>query len=205
MKRLLSIAVLAVSLLACETPRTVVTGSWKAPKQNKSYHSIVVAALNNHAVTRSTIENEMASALSSSGIKAVKGIDEFPPNLNSSDTSRQALMNKLRGSGTDAILTVSIVNKETDTRYVPGTFWGYYSYWHPFMYDPGYYTTDRQYYLETNLYDAATEDLVWSAQSITYDPLNLPAFAKEFAGITIAKMKQDGVLDSTPDKKTSAR
>jgi len=48
--------------------------------------------------------------------------------------------------------------------------------------------------METNLYDAASEELVWSAQSETYSPIDLPTFAQEFADIIISKMKKDGVI-----------
>ena len=198
----------AVLILGCETTSTVVTGSWKSPRPSKPYQSIVVAALTSHAVAKSTIEDELAAALKSNGISAKKSIDEFPPNMTVSDSGKEMLMSKLKTTGADAILTVSLLKKETDSRYVPGTnpydpygnfgyyrrFWGYYSYWYPSVNEAGYYTTDRTYYMETNLYDAATEELVWSAQSETYNPIDLPNFAGEYANVIIAKMQKDGVL-----------
>jgi hypothetical protein len=208
MKKLIIVLVVAAFAYSCETTNTIITGSWKNSKQNKSYHSILVAAITNHAVAKSTIEEELSAAFNANGMRAVKSIDEFPPTITASDSNRQTLMNKLTTSGTDAILTVSLLRKETDSRYVPGSFaydpysnfgyyrrfWGYYNYWYPQVYEPGYYTTERTYYMETNLYDAATEDLVWSAQSETYNPVDLPTFAQEFANLILDKMKKDGVI-----------
>jgi hypothetical protein len=210
MKKLI-IGALVVFFSACETTSTVITGSWKSPKLNKSYHSILIAALTSHAVSKSTIENELAAAFNANGMRALKSIDEFPPNMTASDSDKQVMMNKLSTSGTDAILTVSLLRKETDSRYVPGSysydpygnygyyrrFWGYYSYWYPYVYEPGYYDTGRVYYMESNLYDTNTEELIWSAQSETYNPIDLPTFAQEFANLIIDKMKKDGVLLST--------
>jgi hypothetical protein len=209
MKKLI-IGVVAVFIYSCETTSTVITGSWKSPKQNKNYHTILVAALTNHAVVKSTIENELAGAFNSNGIKTLKSIDEFPPNMSTSDSDRQALMDKMKTIGTDAILTVSLLKKETESRYVPGNiaydpytgygynrrFWGYYSYWYPNLYEQGYYSNDHTYYMETNLYDASTEELIWSGQSETYNPIDMPTFAKEFADLIVDKMKKDGVLST---------
>ena len=62
------------------------------------------------------------------------------------------------------------------------------------MYDPGYYTTDKSYYLEANLYDVESEQLVWSAQSETTNPANLEAFARTFAMVISDQMIKDGVI-----------
>jgi len=206
MKKLILLLV-AITTFGCETTSTVITGSWKSPKQTKAYSNLLIAALTSHAIAKSTIETELAAAFAASGVKAVKSIDEFPPNLAVSDSDKQVLMGKMKSIGSDAVLTVSLLRKETESRYTPGSiaydpysfgyyrqFWGYYSYWYPDVYEPGYYTTEQTYYMETNLYDAVTEDLVWSAQSETYNPADLSTFAVEFANTIISQLKADHVI-----------
>jgi hypothetical protein len=113
----------------------------------------------------------------------------------------------VNGKNMDAILTLSTVKQETQTRYVPGSspysplgypyyndFWGYYSYWYPRFYAPGYYVLDKIYYIEVNLYDTQTEKLVWSAQSKTYNPDDLPSFSREFSDVIADKLKNDGMI-----------
>ena len=75
-----------------------------------------------------------------------------------------------------------------------GTFWGYYNTWHPTLYSPGYYQEDKVYFIETNLYDAETEQLLWSAQSETYNPSSLTIFAKTFADVVVSRMQQEDLL-----------
>lgn len=118
------------------------------------------------------------------------------------------MLDEIGKIGADAILTVSLIDKETDTRYVPGSydyapyprynfygrFWGYYSYWYPVIYTPGYYVNEKTYYIETNLYDANTQELVWSAQSETYSPSGLHDFASEYAQLIAKKLKQENVI-----------
>jgi hypothetical protein len=200
-------------LFDCCTPTTYITGSWKSTAvKPKQYSSILVAALTNNTIAKATLENAMATALGKN-ISVLKSIDEFPPDINGQDSSKATIMNMLKNKNVDGILTISIVSSETETRYVPGTipyeplghlynndFWGYYSYWYPYFYTPGYYVQDKVYFIETNLYDAASEKLAWSAQSKTYNPDDLTSFSKEFATTIVGKMRTDGVLPEAPKK-----
>jgi len=195
-------------LMAC-TSSTMITGSWTSPRKTaKTYDHILVAALTDNVSAKGKLEEDFASAFADRGIAVKKSIDVFPPNFSKENNNKEALLGKIRNDGTDAILTISLVDKETETRYVPGTvsyapypfypyygsFWGYYSFVYPQVYSPGYYTEEKVYYIETNLYDAQTEDLIWSAQSETYNPANLDRFSEDFVNAIIRKMERDKVL-----------
>lgn len=209
--KILAIACLsfiAVLFVSCG-PSTVITASWKSPSvPSKKYSRILVAALTSNTIAKVTLENEVALALGN-GVNVLKSISEFPPDIHNTDSDKEAIMKNVKNKNVDAILTISLINKETETRYIPGNysynpiigynyydnFWGYYSYRYPHSYDPGYYVQDKIYFIETNLYDVKTEKLVWSAQSRTYNPAGLETFSKEFSNIIVAKMKKDGVLN----------
>lgn len=208
MKQLLFSGFFIAALLIGCVPTTVITASWKtSAATEKKYKRILVAALTSNAIAKETVENEVATALSSSAT-VLKSIVEFPPEISNSDTDKVLIMNKVKGKNIDAILTVSLINKETESRYIPGrspydplngfgyydSFWGYYSYWYPYTFNQGYYIQEKVYFIETNIYDVPTGKLIWSAQSKTYDPLNLKTFAKEFASVISTKLKKDGIL-----------
>jgi hypothetical protein len=208
MKKIISLLVL---LAAC-APATMITGTWKntqAPSGN--YHNILVAALTSRAVAKNTVEEDLVTMLKNYHVTASKSIDLFPPNFTNSDSNRTVLLDKIKGGNFDAILTVSLLKRETESRYAGSpapydpfrysyyrNFWGYYSYWYPTMYDPAY-DTETVYYIETNLYDASSEELKWSAQSKTYDILNLATFSKEFSKSIVDQMIKDGVLQGETD------
>lgn len=133
----------------------------------------------------------------------------MPPTMAAAEKPKKMeLLNQIKGTGVNAILTVALINQETENRYVRGSaayapfprfnyygsFWGYYNNWYPAMQTPGYYEEDKIYFLETNLYDASTEQLLWSAQSETMNPESLERFSKDFASVVLAKMKEDGLL-----------
>src|SRR3569832_189211 len=183
MKRLVSVILIALSI-GCESEKTTITGTWKNPSPPNTYHVILVTALTSNAVAKNTIETELAYTLGSNGVHAISGIDKFPPNYHASDTDKTALMNEVHKTNADAILTISLLKQETKTRYVPGSlsydpfsgpvyyrdFWGYYRYWYPYEYDPGYYVDDKTYYFVLFLFVVSFVVFVWSAQSATYNP-----------------------------------
>ncbi|MCD9014733.1 DUF4136 domain-containing protein [Parachryseolinea silvisoli] len=211
MKKILVVNLLILTIIfqSCG-PATQVTGSWKNDKASGAkIQSIMVTALTGRANARQTVENDLARALEKDGYKAVKSFDVIPPTFTQGKSpDKEALLEKIKGTDVDAILTVALIDQETENRYVPGSygyapmtrfgyygrFWGYYNTWYPTLYSPGYYTEDKIYFLETNLYDAKTEELLWSGQSETYNPGSLTEFSKEFSSVVLAKMEKDGAL-----------
>lgn len=196
-------------LYSC-APATQVTSSWKSPEATaKTYNNVVVAAMTDNVQARQVIEQKLQNQLQQRGIKATKSIDLFPPTAaNRQGDDPDMMLERIQGDGYDGILTVALLDEETETRYVPGTagyapttrfgwygsFRGYYTYYRPTLYQPGYYTENKVYFLESNLYDAASENLVWSAQSKSYDPATLESFSGNFAETTVQQLAKDKVI-----------
>ncbi|MBA3664649.1 MAG: hypothetical protein H0W61_10620 [Bacteroidetes bacterium] len=195
-----------IVLVSCYSSSKI-TGSWKSPKQtDKTYKTIFIAALTGNTVAKSTIENDLEAMLSKYGISTTKSLDEFPPSFSRDSVQKDVLMQRVRKKGSEAILTVSLLKKETESRYTSGNyspmgrwgyynnFGGYYNYWYPYAYSDTYYTKDEIYYLETNLYDSVSEELVWSAQSQTYSYNGLTSHSKEYSIMIGQQLKKDGIL-----------
>lgn len=205
MKKLLS-AILALTLVSCISTR--ITASWVNPKQpQRSYSTIFVAAFSGNAIAKSTIENQVAECLNKGGIRTLKSMDEFPPTFLNDTIDRKALIEKVAETHIESILIINIIKHECDYRYAPGPVIyrpdqhkhnghvnDYYNYWHSCVYGPGYYMPSEIYFLESNLYDAKTQELVWSAQSKSYNPINLNTFARDYAVKMIERLKKDKVL-----------
>lgn len=205
----ITVSVIALGLYGCAAS-TQVTGSWRSPEATtQNYNNVVVAAMTDNVQARQVIEEQMQRQLQQRGVNAIKSIELFPPSV----TNRQGedpdmMLQRIQGEGYDGIVTAAVVDQETETRYVPGNFgyapvsrfgWygsfsGYYGHMSPMLYQPGYYTEDKVYFLEANLYDAQTENLVWSAQSRSYDPGTVTSFADEFAEVTVKQMARDNII-----------
>lgn len=60
------------------------------------------------------------------------------------------------------------------------------------MYQPGYYTTDKTYFYETNIFDAASEDMIWMSRSeATNPPSSISKFSREYSKILADRIRTD--------------
>ncbi len=200
--------IFAILLVSC-TPSTRITGTWKKPDAAIK-HKILLAAMTHSTVAKTTVEGYMADEFRKNGIDVTEASMLFAPNFHPDlQKDKEMLLKTIRENGNDAVLMMTLIDHTEDTRYVPGTatyspmsygyyggFYSYYNYMYPTVYQPGYYTEDQTYYLETNLYDIETEDLLWSAQSQAVNPSSLGKFAIQFAKITVDRLQSEGLVKS---------
>lgn len=188
-------------------PANKVTSSWtnKDFKSEIKYDKIFVAALVSNPHVRTHLEGDMSDAAKAYGLKVERSWDYFPPTFGKSEaTPRVTMMNKVRELKCNLIFTITLIDKESETRYVRGTmgyygpypgyglrFWGFYSYWYPYMYDPGYYVTDKSYFMEGDLFDAESETLLWSVQTKTLNPPSIEKFSKGLVEVMLNKGLSD--------------
>jgi hypothetical protein len=132
----------------------------------------------------------------------------------------EAMKKKVAQNNIDALLIVSVLNTKQNERYVQGggvsvgvgvggmgfanpyynamaypaynyPYYGYYSYTVASTTSPGYYKTTTDAFVESNLYDIASEKLIWTAQTeskeLTSVEKEAPKFAKIIVGDIIKK------------------
>ncbi len=208
MRQILVVLFVSIVCWSC-SPYVSVTSSWKnteALATPKTYNKVFISALSGSETAKNTVETALANAAQKRGYTAVRSMDAF---TGSANPDKEAIVRKLKELGCDAIFTVALVNKESETRYTPGTttyspyprvgyygtYWGYRNYWYnPVYSSPGYYTTERTYFIESNLYDTETEKILWSAQSQTVNPSDLQSFSESYTKAIIKKLESDGLL-----------
>ncbi len=204
---LVSFALLTI-LGSCSSS-TKIIGSWSSPdKPQAGYSKLLVTGLTSNLVNRQAFEEELSGTLNEDGFSAESSLRLIPLGSAKDDAGMAKALQTIQTAGFDGILTVALIDQTSETRYVQGTatyapmgyggyysrYSGYYGYYGGITSNPGYYTTDKSYYIEVNLYDAKTEGLVWSSQSETTNPTNLEAFAHTFAGIVVEQLIEDGIL-----------
>jgi len=200
-------AILALVIVACSS--TKIIGSWKnADVGDKKYNKIMIAALTPDAVTKGNVEEAMAERLAARGINAKGAGGVFNPEMEITDEMKHQVATKLKSEGFEGLLTFALVSEDEQTKYVPGTtytyapygygygsgYWGYYGYYAPQVYEPGYYTTSKVYLVEAVLYDVETEKMVWAARSETTDPSSLDKFAQDFTSSIAYQLQKDDML-----------
>jgi len=203
---------LAFYFLSCG-PSQKITSSWvnKDIGPKKKYTSVFVMALSQNQAARNIVETDLANAIAAKGYKVFKSTEYFTPQFSKETApTKEAVLAKVSQLGCDAIITVGLVDKTSETRYVPGVsvglgvgyspfmgygpgfgFGGYYGYMGSTMYNPGYYTTDKTYFMEANVFDAASEKMIWSAQSEAYDPSTISKFSRDYTTLLMDKLTTD--------------
>ncbi|KEO73890.1 hypothetical protein [Anditalea andensis] len=215
MKIYYSIFIVALMIMVSCRPSTEVTAVWNTPEPERSnYNSIFLAALTEDLSLRQNLEQEFASRLTNRNVTTTKSVETFRPDFyDERSPERNRLEEIIRETACEGILTITLIDVEQEERFVPGgaagmggmyqpmgrfgyygTFPGYFNHWHGAAFNTGYYSTDRRYFMETNLYDAQTMELVWSAQSKTLNPASDAAFAREYVDAVKAELRENGLV-----------
>jgi hypothetical protein len=206
---LIVVIIIAAAFSSCG-PSIKTTASWvnKEKIKEKHYKNIFIVALLRNLQAKTTLENDLANAAEARGIKAYKSIDVFGPTIQKEILPlKEDVEKKLAELNCDAIFTVALVDKQSETRFVPGSYpnympyttYGYYRYFGGYygygagFYDQGYYTTDKTYFIESNLYDAKTEELMLSIQSQAVNPSGIEKSSKEYTQTLIEEVKKLGL------------
>ena len=160
---------------------------------------------------REAMENHLVGDLTEQGYTALSAYREYGPkafeNMKEAD-----VLSKLRNSGVDAVVTIVLLDKKREQYYVPGSvyytpytiyqrrFWGYYTTIYERIYTPGYYQVDTKYFWESNFYDLGSRELLYSAQTESFDPNSTGILAHEYGMILIKDMVKQGILKVKPAK-----
>lgn len=203
MKYLLCSICFFVMLISCNTTMKT-TSTWvnqdKKIYQNKNYKKIFIAVITSDLEVRIKLETELSISAKKHGYEVIKSIDKFSPGKL---PSKEEALELIRKTGADLIFSTALVDEKSETRYVPGTsisprFYGRgfrdYYFIADAYYQPGYYTTDKTYFLESNLFDVASEALIWTAQSQVYNPTSIEKSCKRYTDLMLEKMEKDGIL-----------
>lgn len=213
MKRIhvLSIAIAGLIFLASCSSSKEPVGVWVNTEkiQGKSFSNIFIVVMTADIEARSVIENDLAAAAVAKGYKAVKSIDVLPPSLNDPKLpSKEDVINKVIENNCDAIFVAALLKKEDSLHYTPsktkyapnthvasyGNFYGYYSNYSSALSTNAYYTVEKKYFIQSNLYDVATKEIMWSVQSKIFDPASLKDFSRIYTGSLILKLEKSTIL-----------
>ncbi|MCC8094742.1 MAG: hypothetical protein LIP05_04900 [Tannerellaceae bacterium] len=138
---------LLLVLAGCNT--TQVTSSWSIPNISPAVmEKVLVVGIMADREERVKTEEAMVNQLRQNGINASSAFDLFGPK-GFSGTTEEEITRQLRGSDYTSVMIVSLVNKDKELTYVPGTYYArpYYS-----PYDKIVYQNKLKWYQEGLIY-----------------------------------------------------
>jgi len=191
---------------SCTSSR--ISYTWKSQiAATKPFNKILVIALNGEkdAAIRQKMEKHLTDDLKSLGYLAASAMEEYGPAA-FRNLSEAAMLEKLEGRQFDAVITIVLLDKTKEKRYVPDgvyyspysmyyrRFYGYYNTMYDRVYASGYYTVDTRYFWESNLYDMNQKELLYTVQTQSFDPASYETLAHEYGKLIVGDMVKKQVL-----------
>lgn len=191
---------LGVTLVtACAT--TQVSSVWRDPSYQARPARIMVIGVAKNPLNRRLFEDEFVLQLKARGTDAIASYAVLPDKL---QDDQAAIGDKVKELGADTVLITRMISKKIVKTYVPGTIYyppdyygtwpDYYGYGYRYIYSPGYIAEDEYAVIETNLYEALHDKLVWAASSETVMNDSKQKLIKSYIGIMVNSMAGNGLL-----------
>ncbi|NCA87184.1 MAG: hypothetical protein EOM83_16755 [Clostridia bacterium] len=210
MKHTFFYLLLLATLISACSPSQKVTSYWvnKEAIPKEPFKTIYILAITQNENMQPAVENELADVLVSRGHKVVLNSQIYPPSFSAvKQLTKEQLVEIITKTGSEAVLTLAVLDTKTETTYNQGSsyapmsygyygsYYGYYNHYYPVVYSPGYYSTNKTYYIETNFFDIKTDQLLWSIQSQAYNPDNFDNMFKEYTRTILAKLREEGLIE----------
>jgi len=206
-KNVFLIFMIGLIFVACSTPKES-TGVWinKDKIQGKSFTKIFIVVMSADPEARSTVENDLARIATSRGHQVVKSIDVITTNLKDPKMpTKDEVVAKVKESGCDGVFVAALLKKEESVGYTAGTtaysiqpyqtyYTGYYTYWYPSVSTASYYDHEKTYVMQSNLYDVASEEIMWSVQSKVFSPETIKKFSQAYTSALVKQLEKEKLI-----------
>lgn len=192
-----------VALLAGACSSTRVVSVWRAPDSGSfvvSGKKVATLVMTKNEARRRSAEGILARRLSADGVQAVPSFTLIPQReVRNEERARRAL----KDAGVDVVVTMAVVDRESQTSYSPGYwtaypryrgFWGWYGWGWGAVYEPPRRYTNRVVSVETLVYSLSTDKLVFAATSKTANPDGAEDLYDSVADRVVDEMRESGIL-----------
>ena len=196
--KILASAVVITQLAACST--TYVSSLWKDPTYQVKPHKIMIIGIAKSPANKRTLEDDFAKQLKLQGTDAVSSYAILPDDK---DGNKDAIAAKMKEQGADAVLITRIASRKTVYTnllevYAPPqsyrTWQNYYEYGYGNITSPNDVEETKYAVMETNMYDAGNDKLIWSASSETEITGTDQKFIKSYVNVIVKNMTKQKLL-----------
>lgn len=198
--KLICLVGIAVALFsACSA--TQIKSVWKDPSYAAHPQRVMVIAVAREPIYRRIIEDEYVLQLKARGVDAIASYSTLP---DSSQDDQKAIAKMVEQLGADTVLVSRLVSKRSVRVYYPatisyrphyyGTWPDYYLHGYESINAPGYSTKYEYALMETNLYEASNDKLIWAVTTETgIENLNT-SLIKPYISTILNTMVTHGIL-----------
>ncbi|MBL0146248.1 MAG: hypothetical protein IPP48_11205 [Chitinophagaceae bacterium] len=192
----------AILIIAMSCSSSKITSSWKAQNITPAkFNKILVLGLihEKDRQMQEKLEQHLVGDLRDIGYTAISAMQEYGPKA-FENMDEKAALQKIKNSGVDAVITIVLLDKTKERRYVPGrsyavsNFWSYYRARYSRIYEPGYFVTDTKYFWESNFYEMNNQTVLYSAQTKSFSPESAETLGHEYGMLVVKDLVKQKVL-----------
>lgn len=191
----LILTIISTLCLACAAPTTL-TWVWKDETYDEEFiDNIMIIGVSENPIRRRLFEDIFVEKFEKIGVKAVSSAAVIPQEK---ELTREIVLTEAEKLGADAILVTYLLTVLQKEKFVAPSTSDYphpaYARFDIYSYSTGVYSTyggsyeeKRKIELETNIYDAESQMIIWSAKSLTVNP----KYVHELTESLFEAMKKD--------------
>ena len=210
--KLLFFLIAVSALAACSETKTSIPQSYRNPGYEQTvFKKLFVIGVAENDESRQAFENAFAQAIVAQGGSAEGSWSHLPK---SEQLTEDEIRAAVGAGGFDGVLITRLLSVDKDQEYTPAStynnprtryysggggmygrgFYGFYGTTYAQVHEPGYFETSTTIRLETNLYSAANDGLVWTGQSDTVDPESIPDARESMTAAVAKKLKEEKLI-----------
>ncbi len=179
---------------------TTLSGVWNATDVVPTpLSNVMVLGIGTQETSRRIFEDHFAQALQERGTDAIASYRVLPMD---EKLSEPALERAIEAGAHQALVLTRLVAVDEKETYVPPTssmsmgmgrgYYGYYGSSWGMNYSPGYVQRTTIVRLETRVYSADGDQLVWSAHSETFQPADVDDTVASVTKAVVKRLAEDG-------------
>lgn len=202
---LLGFVALAMLLVLGACGTTSLTASWydDSFKQRGTLADLLIIAVTKDQTVRRLYEDSFVGKLSGKDARAVQSYTLTDPDIEPEPEEIEAAVAEVKAK---YVLITRHLGTDTKEHYQPPVrvpvysdpYYSRMNRYYPLayheVYSPGYNYSVTTVSLESNIYEAATGDLVWSARSESVDPKMTKNYVEELVNVFVADLVSKGLL-----------
>lgn len=177
---------------------------WRDSNFSGTVDNILIIGVSDQPVVRRLFEDTFVKELEALGVSAKSSYQVL---TDEQISSKDALDTAIRAQSMDAVLVTRVIGvEEINTytpptyTYTPSTFDRHYRDYHSYfnhavqVATPGYWDKYEVLKLESNLYNSASQQLIWSIQSESFDPRSATQLIDDQITVAITSLRTTGLI-----------
>ena len=201
--RFVQVFTMIALLTACAAKPLV---EWRDSDFSGTVDNILIIGVSDQPVVRRLFEDTFVKELAALGVSAKSSYQLL---TDEQIASKDALEAAISTQSMDSVLVARVIGVEEISTYTPPTynytytpsnFNPYYRDYHSYfnhavrVATPGYWDKYEVLKLESNLYDSASQQLIWSVQSESFDPRSATQLIDDQITVAIKSLRTTGLI-----------